>query len=578
MDNVSKRSKSIPNYRINLHAIAPAHPLGVKPSGNVYLHDDLQELEKSRRRLLGSLSILSEETLVYLIASISSPSDLLSLGLSSRILYAYTYSEEIWRKLYIDEFTRLEDDKSKADNTDPQPYGCQEWKGSWRRSLLKLDKEALLQSNNLIFSDILYRPYQCSQVNYEHLFKRVIALEDSSRSLGYSLNTEFGVERIDEASFVLEKFYDSHMEKPFILCNPSNPDRWPHWDLDSLLVRFGETKFRQEAVKWNLSFYAEYYKNNSDESPLYLFDCNSQAIKTLRNEYATPEIFKNDLFKLFQEKDVHCRPDHRWLIVGPAGSGSTFHKDPNQTSAWNAGLTGKKLWIMLPPGVKPPGVSTDKDEEEVTSPVGVAEWILSGYYNDAVKMAQEGKCFITVTFPGECIYVPSGWWHTVINLTDSVALTENFVPEPILPKILLFFKTKKRQLSGFHLRDTVRAMQHFVESRLPSSSISSSNFEVIKQFLAEFQDKALDNDDCGLSDLNLELPIFEFFVELVRDSDYGVHLEKALDAMHDLEAKAAQEELRKNGPSIKASEAWHALAAESESAFSFGFHFGEAGA
>ena len=41
--------------------------------------------------------------------------------------------------------------------------------------------------------------------------------------------------------------------------------------------------------------------------------------------------------------------------MGPSRSGSTFHKDPNSTSAWNAVIRGSKKWIMYPPGITPPG-------------------------------------------------------------------------------------------------------------------------------------------------------------------------------------------------------------------------------
>lgn len=73
--------------------------------------------------------------------------------------------------------------------------------------------------------------------------------------------------------------------------------------------------------------------DNSDESPLYLFDrafVERMGIVVGREEdgeYWTPDCFGQDLFAVLGQQ----RPDSRWLIVGPERSGSTFHKDPNAT-------------------------------------------------------------------------------------------------------------------------------------------------------------------------------------------------------------------------------------------------------
>ena len=64
-----------------------------------------------------------------------------------------------------------------------------------------------------------------------------------------------------------------------------------------------------------------------------------------------PACFAEDLLAVLGPE----RPDHRWLIWGPARSGSTFHKDPNATSAWNAVVRGRKHWILYPPNTQPPG-------------------------------------------------------------------------------------------------------------------------------------------------------------------------------------------------------------------------------
>ena len=77
-------------------------------------------------------------------------------------------------------------------------------------------------------------------------------------------------------------------------------------------------------------------------------------MKVLKQEYKVPEIFQDDLFTVFNSKQFNCRPDHAWIIMGSARSGSTFHKDPNSTSAWNAAIQGRKLWVMLPPHITPP--------------------------------------------------------------------------------------------------------------------------------------------------------------------------------------------------------------------------------
>ncbi|QLG71371.1 hypothetical protein HG535_0B04130 [Zygotorulaspora mrakii] len=557
-----KRQSRLPAYRINVYAISPRHPLGVKPSGNVLLvTENLEETKKRRAMLLGDFAKFSEELLLEVLTYLNDQ-DLKNLSHCSRILYAYAYSEDLWRNMYMKEYCRLGKAHSCGEIV---PFASQKWRGSWRKSVLGIAHEALPQSNDLIFSDILYRPYQCSKINYRMLFKDIIELEEKSYHCCHSLNKQFGIERFREEDILQEGFKTKYVEKPFILQSATVRDRWPNWDLDHLLKMFPEKCFRQEAVQWKLSKYIDYARNNMDESPLYLFDCNGSPIKQIAEQYVSPSLFKSDFFKLFKKEGIKCRPDHRWLIAGPERSGSTFHKDPNQTSAWNTVLSGMKLWIMLPPEVKPPGVSTDKDEDEVTAPVGISEWILSGFYNDSVQLALQGQCLIGITFPGECIYVPSGWWHSVINLTDTVALTENFVPEPVLGKVLYFLKNKKSQISGFHAKDVVRSVRAFInESRDNVSTDDEDNYiQILQDFLDNSENYELDNEDCGVKSYSeLELPIFEFFIELIKKSPHRDALPAALKCLHEMEGRVNN--------IAKKSAMWQKLKGSDEMTFSFG--------
>lgn len=132
------------------------------------------------------------------------------------------------------------------------------------------------------------------------------------------------------------EFASTWVNTPFILTDPVR--KWPiyeQWSLFSLVERYGETQFRAEAVDWPLEVYRQYMDDNSDESPLYLFDrgfVEKMGLKATNavdgtGDYWTPECFGEDLFAVLAEE----RPDSRWLIIGPERSGSTFHKDPNAT-------------------------------------------------------------------------------------------------------------------------------------------------------------------------------------------------------------------------------------------------------
>ncbi|KAG8904439.1 hypothetical protein FRB99_001774 [Tulasnella sp. 403] len=225
--------------------------------------------------------------------------------------------------------------------------------------------------------------------------------------------------------------------------------------MDTLEQRFGNVEFRAEAFDVPFHVYRQYAKQCDDEdSPLYLFDSRfvEKTGGAMGREYLPFTFFGRDLFELLGPE----RPDYRWLIVGPARSGSTFHKDPNGTSAWNAVLQGRKGWIMFPPDVCPPGVYTNEDESEVTSPLSIPEWFLTYFdhawntYGPTAKDPEtRGKLVVGVCGPGEVIYVPSGWWHLVVNLDEATAVTQNFVSEDELVNVLRFMRDKPDQMSGF---------------------------------------------------------------------------------------------------------------------------------
>lgn len=104
---------------------------------------------------------------------------------------------------------------------------------------------------------------------------------------------------------------------------------------------------------------------------------------------------QDDLFSVLG-KDR--RPDHRWLIAGPARSGSSFHVDPNCTSAWNATISGRKKWIMFPPGETPPGVHPSEDGLDLAAPVSITEWFLNFYEVCTMNTCRGFEFFLSSVF------------------------------------------------------------------------------------------------------------------------------------------------------------------------------------
>ncbi|GIZ43963.1 hypothetical protein CKM354_000717200 [Cercospora kikuchii] len=390
------------------------HPLGVRPSGNALTSS------VNLKQSAGHFARLPDELIAALL-EILLPQDLLRVGGTCKALHAFTRNEELWRSLFVE--------------SAPKNFS---WRGTWRSTFLSQDasREPKVDCSHL-FSDVLHRPFFCANVPL-HPYAENIPKQNEISRLSDLSHEEFA-----------EKWYD----RPFILTWPVK--QWPvykTWSTDRLVEKYADVPFRAEAVDWPLKTYVEYMNDSRDESPLYLFDrafAENMQIKITSEpspaaDYWEPACFGPDLFHLLGEQ----RPDHRWLIVGPDRSGSTFHKDPNATSAWNAVLKGSKYWIMFPssPSIPPPpGVFVSEDQSEVTSPLSIAEWLL-GFHAEARRTpgCKEGICG-----EGEVLYVPSGWYHLVLNLEASIAITQNLVPRSRLGAVLHFLNGPKCNISGF---------------------------------------------------------------------------------------------------------------------------------
>ncbi|KPI85156.1 hypothetical protein ABL78_5781 [Leptomonas seymouri] len=200
---------------------------------------------------------------------------------------------------------------------------------------------------------------------------------------------------------------------------------------------------RCEYTNMDLTDYVHYATEQNDERPIYMFDAEFGSALDVEKLYTVPEYFaRDDFFSTMGSR----RPKYRWIIAGPHRGGSSFHVDPNYTNAWNANMTGRKRWLLFPPGANPPGCVPSADMAEVATPVSLTEWLLNNYDASLQELRHCG--YECICEPGDIMFVPCGWWHYVINLEDSVAITQNYVSRSNLPKVVKFLRAMKGSISG----------------------------------------------------------------------------------------------------------------------------------
>ena len=212
------------------------------------------------------------------------------------------------------------------------------------------------------------------------------------------------------------------------------------------LVRAGcplTAPLRCEYTNMDLDDYVHYATEQNDERPIYMFDAEFGNVLDVERLYTVPEYFARDDF--FSTMGSH-RPKYRWIIAGPHRGGSSFHVDPNYTNAWNANMTGRKRWLLFPPGANPPGCVPSADMAEVATPVSLTEWLLNNYDTSLRELRHRG--YECICEPGDIMFVPCGWWHFVINLEDSIAITQNYVSRCNLLKVVKFLRAMKGSISG----------------------------------------------------------------------------------------------------------------------------------
>lgn len=208
-----------------------------------------------------------------------------------------------------------------------------------------------------------------------------------------------------------------------------------YWKLDNLEERLYNYKFKVgedddgKSIRMKLKYFLQYLHKNKDDSPLYIFDSNFDEDKQancLMKHYCVPPYFPQDLFSLVGEQR---RPPYRWFLIGPERSGTSLHIDPLGSSAWNTLIHGQKRWILFSPNTPKSLIKAryyvKKGEDD--EPIHYFTKLLQRI-KDKCKH-KHFHCYEFTQYEGDTVFIPQGWWHAVLNLTHTVAITQNYISE-----------------------------------------------------------------------------------------------------------------------------------------------------
>jgi len=196
------------------------------------------------------------------------------------------------------------------------------------------------------------------------------------------------------------------------------------------------------------SEYHNYWNQTPRNECKYLKDWHFQRdTKDMYTAYQVPDFFSSDWLNEWWEGRKGGENDYKFVYIGPEGSWTPLHSDVFSSYSWSANIVGIKKWIFLPPG----------EEKKLTDKLGNLVFDLQSPEARELELRNGEVVKIVLTQrTGDVVFVPSGWFHQVHNLEDTISINHNWFNgcniKKVVSQLIIEFRKVQKELEDCRIQ------------------------------------------------------------------------------------------------------------------------------